>query len=121
MHYIKLKNLKILMLSILTCCLLSCCLLTGCYSGSDLDNIIDSATQPYKFSLIGWEFQAIKLYLLSTEASTGSPQDVIDYFSYTDRLRSLNSQIALIEDGNSQGNLMDIREEIDNLQFESLL
>jgi len=77
--------------------------------------------KPYLFSIVGWESRAIPeelgQWIFSDEYSTDDATGVvIEYFSSTERIRTLRSEIAVAIAGNGEHDLVSLEAELDGLQ-----
>jgi len=77
--------------------------------------------KPYHFSIAQWECRAIpdelnSLIFGKRERVDDEIQVVIEYFSLTELIKSLESEIAAVNAGNKQGDLASLEAELDGLQ-----
>ncbi len=103
--------------------LLFCLLGSSCAPGKSLDARLSSIVEPYRFSIIGWEFQALSSelgqWIFGGSEKTGDEVDVvIEYFATVERMKVLRSEIEALTTGNGQGDLASLEAELDLLQEE---
>ena len=109
---------------IVTASLLLLCLLSGsCAPAQDFDTRLSSIVEPYRFSIIGWEFQALSSelgqWIFGGSQETGDEVDmVVEYFAIVKRMKPLRSEIEALKTGDSQGDLASLEAELDLLQEE---
>ena len=109
---------------IVTASLLLLCLLSGsCAPAQDFDTRLSSIVEPYRFSIIGWEFQALSSelgqWIFGGSQETGDEVDmVVEYFAIVKRMKPLRSEIEALKTGDSQGDLASLGAELDLLQEE---
>ena len=102
--------------------LLSLCLLSGsCASAPDFDSSLKAITEPHQFSIARWELTSIPEELHSSifgkeERAEDEAGAVLEYFSLTEPINRLESEIANINDGNRAGDLGSLRSELERLQ-----
>jgi len=102
------KSGLLFMLALLSLCLLS----VSCTADGSLDKRLSTAAKPYKFSLINWEYHAIKTIINRGNDSGNDIDKVNDYFSIVGEIRSLEAEIAAVKAGNRQGDLASLEAEI---------
>jgi hypothetical protein len=79
-------------------------LLSGCAHSSDFDRQLQSIVKPYSFSLAGWEARSIageikQQFSFRTGEKNSNSQTVVDYFTLTERVKALKSDILSAETG----------------------
>ena len=102
--------------------LLLVCLVGGsCTLPRGFDGCLRSIVKPYRFSVVKWEFWTIPREVNQLIAGRyGKTADevhtVTEYFSTTERIKSLKSEIGAINAGNEEGNLASLEAELDRLR-----
>ncbi|MFB0559113.1 MAG: hypothetical protein ACETVS_01060 [Dehalococcoidales bacterium] len=76
--------------------------------------------KPYRFSIMKWEFrvlphEAYKLIFGKYEKPDDEVHTVTEYFSTTERIKSLKSEINAINAGNTEGDLASLEAELNKL------
>ena len=113
---VKLQTGLIVIASLLAICLLA----GGCAQG--LDAHLDSIVEPYCFSLISWERQALSHELNqwisgSNEEVEDEVDVVLEYFAATGRIKTLKSEIeAANADSGEKSDLAPLNTELNRLQ-----
>ncbi len=87
---------------------------------SDFDISLDKIIEPYKFSLTGWEIEALSYELEdiifdSGDVSAEDSQLVLDYFEVRRQVSNLELQIELIVSGVQDGDPDMLEEELEEL------
>ena len=105
--------------------LLFCSLGGSCAPGQDFDSHLSAITRPYNFSIMKWELGAIfeeakKIIGSNYIKSDDEAAKVTGYFSATERIKSLKSEIEAITSGDKQGNVASLEAELDRLQQQNL-
>jgi hypothetical protein len=96
-------------------------LIPGCSSSGSLDSRIDEIVKPYNFSIANWEIEAISyeledfLFGGGDETADDSPV-VLEYFSLSQQINSLELQIETSEDGIKPAELIRLREQLKELE-----
>ena len=102
--------------------LLLVCLLGGsCAPAWDFDSCLRPVVKPYRFSLVNWEYRAISHEVSQWTSANHDKGDaqvhkVIDYFSFTERIKTLKLEIDAIRTGDSQGDSASSEAELNGLQ-----
>ncbi len=101
--------------------LLLVCLFSGsCAPTPDFDNRLESIVEPYRFSIVEWEakviFDEVNQCILSRNKKTDEVHLVTQYFSFVERIETLESEIEAINSGNGQGDLTSLEAELNRLQ-----
>jgi len=102
--------------------LLSLCLLGGsCAPAPDFDGSLKSIVKPYQFSIAQWELKAIPDELNSLTFDKGERVEdevsvVIEYFSLTEQIKNLESEIATINAGYKASDSASLEANLDRLQ-----
>jgi hypothetical protein len=108
--------------AIITASLLLLCLLGGsCTSGQSLDAGINSIVKPYRFNIVGWEFEALsyeldELFWGSDEVTANEASVVMEYFSITEQIGTLNQEIGAVRSGLEPGDTDSLETELNKLQ-----
>ncbi len=108
--------------AIITASLLLLCLLGGsCTSGQSLDAGINLIVKPYRFDIVGWEFQALsyeldELFFGSDEVAADEASVVMEYFSITEQIGALNQEIGAVRSGLEPGDTASLETELNRLQ-----
>jgi len=111
-----------LRLKLVVLTLLSLCLLGGsCSPAPDFDSSLKSIVKSYHFSIARWESKAIPdelngLVFGKRERVDDEVQVVVEYFSLTEPIKSLESEIAAINAGSKPGDLASLEAELNSLQ-----
>jgi hypothetical protein len=89
-YKIKLR-LKLVVLTLLSLCLLG----GSCAPAEDFDSSLKSIVKPYQFSIARWELKAIPEELFSSKGECVDEEAsvVIEYFSLTEQIKSLQAEI----------------------------
>ncbi len=107
---------------IATASLLLLCLLSGsCAFTRDFDAHLSSIVRSYRFSIVKWESRAIpheanQWILGSYEKIDDEVPVVTEFFSAIERIKTLESEIEIINAGNEQGDLASLEAELNMLQ-----
>ncbi|MFC1933235.1 hypothetical protein ACFLXU_06405 [Chloroflexota bacterium] len=102
--------------------LLLVCLLSGsCTSSQDFDAHLNSIVKQYRFSIARWESRAIPLEVNQRIFGRQENIDykvrvVTEYFSSTERMKALESEIEAVNAGNGNHDLASLEDELDRLQ-----
>jgi len=93
-------------------------LVAGCAPSHDFDKQLREITAPYRFDLVGWEFDALIQEL--GNLFTGQPESTENitavYFANVERIKRLESEIGAVRVGNRPGDLSSLEDEFDELQ-----
>ena len=105
--------------------LLVCSLGGSCAPARGFDKHLSSITKPYNFSIVKWEFNTIlkeaQKAIFSRYKKTGDEvNNVAEYFSSVERIKSIKSEIETINAGNNQGDLNSLEAEVNRLQQQNL-
>ena len=102
--------------------LLLVCLLTGsCAPAQDFDARLESIVEPYLFSIVGWELRTVphelhQLIFYRQPDIDDEIRVVADYFSFTERINTLNAAIEAANTGSGESNLASLEAELNSLQ-----
>jgi len=93
----------------------------GCASGRGFDAQLKSIVQPYLFSIARWESRAIphevnQLLFSRPEKIDDEVQLVTEYFSATERIKTLHSEIEAAKAGNGERDLASLEAELNELK-----
>lgn len=112
---------------LITCMsLLLVCLLGGsCVPTQDFDNRLKSIVEPYRFSIVRWESKVIfdeanQWIFGRNEKIDGEVHVVIQYFSFVQRMKTLQSEIEAINSGNGHGESASLEAELNRLQEQKM-
>ena len=111
---------------IATASLLLVCLLGGsCAFTRDFDAHLSSIVKSYRFSIVKWESRAIpheanQWIFGSYEKIDDEVHVVTEYFSTIERIKTLESEIEIINAGNEQGDLASLEAELNMLQEQKM-
>jgi len=111
---------------IATASLLSLCLLSGsCAFTRDFDAHLSSIVRSYRFSIVKWESRAIpheanQWIFGSYEKIDDEVHVVTEFFSTIERIKTLESEIEIINAGNEQGDLASLEAELNMLQEQKM-
>jgi len=102
-------------------CLFFCLFSAGCASGSDFDYRLDSIVKPYSFSIMGWELENISGEIRqsgqdSEARVTGGPEQVRQYFSVVEQIKTLEAEIEAVTDSGEEGALASLEAELGGLE-----
>ena len=105
--------------------LLVCSLGGSCAPGQDFDNQLGEITRPFKFSIVKWELSAIfeeakKIIGSNYIKSDDEAAKVAEYFSATERIKSLESEIEAVNSGDKPGKMASLEAELNRLQQQNL-
>jgi len=106
--------------------LLLVCLLGGsCTLPRDFDSCLRSIVKPYRFSVMKWEFwtipREVNQLISGRYGKTGDEvHTVAEYFSTTERIKTLKSEIDAINAGNREGDLASLEAELDRLRQQKM-
>jgi len=102
--------------------LLLVCLLSGsCAPSRDFDAHLNSIVKPYLFSIAGWESRAIphelNQWIFGRQEKIDDEIGVVtEYFSSTERIKTLKSEIESADTGNEENDLALLEAELYRLQ-----
>jgi len=93
----------------------------GCAPGRGFDAQLNSIVQPYLFSIARWESRAIphevnQLLFSRPEKIDDEVQLVTEYFSATERIKTLHSEIEAAKAGNGERDLASLEAELNDLK-----
>ena len=102
-------------------CLFFCLFSAGCVSAGDFDYRLDSIVKPYSFSIMGWELENISGAIGQSgrdgEAGvTGGPEQVRQYFSLVEQIKTLEAEIEAVTDSGEEGELVALEAELGGLK-----
>ena len=106
--------------------LLLVCLLGGsCTPASNFDTHLNSIVKPCHFSIMRWESAAIpreanQWILGKHEKIKDEVGTVVQYFSFVERIKTLESEIEAIKAGNGQGDSASVEAELNRLQQQKM-
>jgi len=108
---------SIAMISLLLVCFLG----VGCAPAPDFDSSLKSIVKPYRFSIVKWESRAIpqevnRLVFGRHEKVDDEVRVVTEYFSLTEQINALNSEIEAINRGDAHGDLASLQAKLNELQ-----
>ena len=98
------------------------CLLSGsCTLSRDFDNQLSSIVKPYGFSITNWTFRAIwgeanQRIFGRREKIDDEIRMVTEYFSSTEQIKTLRSEIEAANAGNGEHDLASLEAELNRLQ-----
>ena len=108
-------RLKLIIISLLSICLLG----GSCTPPRDFDTSLKSIVKPYHFSIVKWESKTIPIKAkqwLSHRQNDDQTDTVLEYFSLVERIKGLESKIAVINASNKQGDLASLEAELNRLE-----
>ncbi len=93
-------------------------LVAGCSPDHDFDTQLREITGPYRFNLVSWEFNAL---IREVGKLFGPGPEIADnttavYFTNVKRIKRLESKISAVGEGNREGDLTSLEDELDRLQ-----
>lgn len=94
---------------------------TGCASSRSFDARLNSIVNPYRFSIAGWESEALtqeigRWFSGKQEETDDEIQLVIEYFDCVKRIKALKSEIGMAVTGNEKIDPAIMEDELDRLQ-----
>jgi len=100
---------------------LICFLGGGCTPAGGFDSSLKSIVEPYRFSILEWEFKVLpaevsKALFGKQEKVDEEVQVVTEYFLLIERIKTLNTKIEAINRGDGQGDLAPLKAELTTLQ-----
>jgi len=106
---------------IFTVLLLVCLLSIGCAPSQDFDARLNSIVKPYLFSITWWEARTIpdevKQWIFDERQRIDDEIGmVIEYFTSTEQIKTLKTEIAAAKAGNRESDLAPLQAELDRLQ-----
>jgi len=111
---------------IITASMLSLVLLgVSCAPGRDFNARLSSIAKPYNFSIAKWEFNTI--FNEAKQVISGRDKRIenevnkaTEYFSSTEQIKALKSEIEAINAGSKQGDLTSLEAELNRLQQQKI-
>jgi len=111
---------------IITASMLSLVLLgVSCAPGRDFNARLSSIVKPYNFSIAKWEFNTI--FNEAKQVISGRDKKIenevnkaTEYFSSTEQIKALKSEIEAINAGSKQGDLASLEAELNRLQQQKI-
>jgi hypothetical protein len=100
-------------------------LAVSCSHGQDFDSHLDEVVKPYRFNILGWEVSALTgevglFFSGRYEITDDNNTAVLDeFFERIDRIRNIRAQISAIEAGTWNGDVVALRDEIDELRLQN--
>ncbi len=93
-------------------------LAAGCSPDRDFDTQLREITKPYRFNLVGWEFNVL---VREVGKLFGPEPEIADnttavYFANVAQIRRLESEIRAAGEGNREGDLTSLEKELDRFQ-----
>jgi hypothetical protein len=100
------------------CLLLSCLLAAGCIS-SGFDSKLNEIVKPYRFSIIGWEIEAIshelEEWIFGDSSGTADESPVVlEYFNLAQQIAYLERQIEVVRDGIEPGDMTILEDQLES-------
>jgi len=93
---------------------------TGCASGRNFNARLREIVKPYTFSTVRWELgvlgEAVRGAFSGKDKSNPDVSCVTEYFSLTDRIKKLKSQIETAKARNNQSDASSLEEELAGLE-----
>ncbi len=110
-------NVFIIFIIILLVCLLS----GSCAPSRDFDDHLNSIVKPYLFSIARWESRAIphevNQWIFGRQEKIDDEIHVVtEYFSSTERIKTLRSEIEVANAGNGESDLASLEAKLNRLQ-----
>ncbi len=97
----------------------------SCAPGRDFNARLSSIVKPYNFSIARWEFNTI--FNEAKQAISGRDKKIenevdkaTEYFSSTEQIKALKSEIEAINAGSKQGDLASLEAELNRLQQQKI-
>ena len=97
----------------------------SCAPGRDFNARLSSIVKPYNFSIAKWEFNTI--FNEAKQVISGRDKKIenevnkaTEYFSSTEQIRALKSEIEAINTGSKQGDLASLEAELNRLQQQKI-
>ena len=97
----------------------------SCAPGRDFDTNLNSIVKPYLFSIAGWEFRAIprevnQWFFNRQEKIDDEVRVVTEYFSFTEQIKILKSEIEAASAGNEESAPAALEAELNRLQEQKM-
>lgn len=113
---------KIVLLIVALSLLLSAAM--GCTAPQDLDSQVDKLSSPYRFHIFTWEIKSLgkeftKFFTGQPEISDNGTETVVTFFTNAGRIKQLESEIRLIREGKSTGDIQAMEVELSKLKEEN--
>jgi len=108
-------------LTVTACVILFCSVILGCASSSSFNSKLDQIIKSYRFSIAGWEIEALSYELEdfifggSNETADDSPV-VLDYFTISQQINSLEWQLETSGDGFKLEEMQVLKEQLESLK-----
>ncbi|MFC2066723.1 hypothetical protein ACFLUO_06705 [Chloroflexota bacterium] len=121
MNIDQLKIRTVIMLSLLLVISLG----GGCAPDRDFDNRLKSIARPYHLNIVELEINAIFREAVNAISGRYEKRDdeiskVTEYYYSAERIKSLKSEIGLIDSGSKQGDVASLKAELNKLQRQNL-
>ena len=98
-----------------------CAICVGCTGSQDFNSSLKSITEPYSFSIMQWELQALPELFGSDEPFDGNKTDTVtEYFTAVQRIANLKAVINASNSCNTQAELASLKAELARLQQQNL-
>jgi hypothetical protein len=96
---------------------LICALGVSCAPGQDFNTRLNSIVRPYHFNIVRWQFNAIfdeakKLIFERDKRSDDEISKIEDFFSATEQIKVLESEIEAVKAGSKSGDLTALEAEL---------
>jgi hypothetical protein len=104
-----------------TCLLLVCFVVSSCAPAKDFDYHLSEIVAPYRFSLIGWEFQALSyeiddLFFGDDEGTVADSEVVLEYFDIVAQANTTERRIDAVAAGLEMGDLVSLKAQLESLE-----
>jgi hypothetical protein len=98
-------------------------LVSGCGPSDEFNKQVKEITDPYRFELVKWEFNALSGeigdFLSGADRTENATAEIITYFTNAAQVRNLEATMNAIRAGNQSGDLDQLQSEIDELRSQN--
>jgi hypothetical protein len=100
-------------------------LISGCGARDEFSNQVKEITNPYRFEMAKWEFEAlggeIRDFVSGADRTDNTTAEIITYFTNAAQIRNLETTINAVRAGYQNGDLEQLQSEIDELRSENTM
>ncbi len=105
---------------VLTSLLFVCLIISACAPSRGFEARVGSIVRPYRFSIVGWEFRTLPYEvgqrIFVRERPGDGVHEVIQYFSYTERIRTVEAEVEAARAGQGLTDLASLEADLSRLQ-----